>query len=653
MNRRRLAGLGLLALVITVACGDGSDAPARIVVVTFDTTRADRFGCYGADRGLTPNVDRFAAGAVLFEHAVSAVPTTLPSHSTMFTGLYPHDHGVRYNIVFRLGDEAFTLAEALKQNGYTTAAFPSSFILAQRFGLNQGFDSYSEPPRPKKEERQHSEAVMRPAGEGVDLALDWLAQHSDEKTFVWLHFYDPHAPYTPPFPYSSQYRERPYDGEIAYTDAQFGRLLDALEQDPQWERTLVVVAADHGEGLHDHRERYHSYLTYESTQHVPFIVRSPGGGASRVDEPVALADLMPTVLDLAGIEPPPDLRGISLAAAFRGQPLPRRDIYFESVAGALNYGWAEVKGVRDGRWKLIDSAQPELYDLERDPDERTNLAGLEPERLQELRGALQALAEPLGADAAVEAQDPVMDAETEAFLASLGYVGGGAGSSAANAVHPRDVIDLDSEMMQARRSIAAKQWKVVEGVCRYVLDRDASNKWGLKTITMALGQLGRAREGQDFAAEYVGLYPDDPNGYALLAETYQNQGRTDLAMKTLHQGLTAVPGSERLTYLTLVVGIESGRESACSDDVPAAVAEFPASSRMLIMQARCEVRDSEPEQVLQTLRTAVEFGFRDFDLIVDSPEFSRVAALSGFAELREATESDAGSGPPDSPGDAE
>ena len=355
-----------LPALLLIAAGCGSADVERIVVVTFDTTRASRLGCYGHELAETPNLDAFAAESVLFERAVSPVPTTLPSHSTMFTGVYPQDHGVRYNLLFRLGPEALTVAEILGAEGFATGGFPATFILDERFGLNQGFDTYANAPRPDDGGTSHRTAIMRSASDGVDLALDWLSSRQG-KVFAWLHFYDPHWPYTPPFPYSSRFRDRPYDGELAYTDSQFGRFIKALREDPSWDRTAVIVAGDHGEGLYEHDERFHATLVYETTQHVPLIVRTPDSRAGRIAEPVGIVDLTPTILDLAGVDPPEDLRGVSLVPALRGTEPERRDLYFESHAGSLSYGWERLSGLRYGRWKLIDSSTPNCSTSKRIP----------------------------------------------------------------------------------------------------------------------------------------------------------------------------------------------------------------------------------------------------------------------------------------------
>jgi arylsulfatase A-like enzyme len=615
------------------------------VIVTFDTTRADRIGCYGFEQAAdTPNLDRFAEESVLFEQAVAQAATTLPSHATMFTGLYPQDHGVRYNLMFKLAPEADTLAESLKEAGFATAAFPATMILDKLYGLDQGFDTYVDPPRMPHDAVAHPDDIMRPAGKGVDQALEWIGEHSNERFFVWLHFYDPHYPYAPPFPFSAQYRDRPYEGDIAYADAQFGRFLESLRVDPQWKNTLVIVAGDHGEGLHDHGEVFHSYLLYETTQHVPLIIRAPASRAARIAEPVVLADLMPTVLDLAGIDPPGEMRGISLRPALTGGDLPRRDLYFETLAGALNYGWAELKGIRYGDSKLIDSRFPELFDLRQDPSESVNLAEIDTDRLEDLRAALAELGEPLVADGklAVSAHEGVMDRETEAFLASLGYVGGSTGgASGEDAPHPRELVDLAYEMVAAQRAVAAREWDYVEELARYVLGRDPSNKWALKNLNTALLELGRAREAQDIAAEALRLYPDNPNSYTMLASAYRAQESHQKALEVIEQGMKALPGNELLAYLATVAAFDIAQENVCTELLPARLAAHPNSWRMLLLKARCQARAGESEAALQTLREASAKGFRAHQLIRQESDFADVAELPGFAELIEEITPDA------------
>ncbi len=632
----RAAALASVAALGLAAGCSGERRATRIVFVTLDTTRADRLGCYGYADAVTPNLDRLARQAVLFESAVSSVPTTLAAHSTMFTGLYPQDHGVRYNLVFRLAPDAVTLAEILRGAGFATAGFPATFIVGRQFGLDQGFDTYADPPGSGAGPKEPTAHAGLPAATGVDHALAWLAEQPAEgKQFVWLHFYDPHAPYAPPFPYASQFRDRPYEGEIAYMDAQFGRLLDALEHSERWDDTLLVVVGDHGEGLYDHGERLHGSLIYESTQHVPLIVRAPGSHSARVKEPVGLVDLLPTVLDLAGIEAPPG-RGTSLGAAIHGRGLAPRDVYFESLAGSLNYGWAELRGLRHGPWKLIDGPRPELYQLERDPGERDNQEGLEPDRLREMRAALAALAAPLAGTSAVEpAHDAVLDPATEQLLASLGYVAGGAGGSVEGAPAPSSLVDLEAELLAGQSAIGEGAWSHVESVCRYVLGRDPSNKWSLMSLAATLVRTGRAREAQDIAAEMVRLYPDSEQAYFQLGQALKAQDLSRQAQDVFDQGLVRVPDSEMLTYYRLVNAFDLGEKDVCERGVKEAIGRFERSGTIRVLLARCQAEAGATEAALATLREAVDRGFTRVRRLAEAKEFEQVVKLPGFAELAE------------------
>ena len=646
MRRGLLARWTVLpAALICIAasgCGGGGQSVSRVVIVTLDTTRADRLGCYGYAAAATPHLDALAGEAALFEHAVSPVPTTLPSHSTIFTGVYPQDHGVRYNLVFRLGPEAVTLAEMLRDAGFATAGFPSAFVVGEQYGLKQGFNTYPEPPgaRPSKEEPFAHNGV--PAGTIVDRALSWLDDHTDAgRQFVWLHFYDPHAPYRPPFPYSSKFRERPYDGELAYADAEFGRLMDRLRSDPEWERTLVVVVGDHGEGLHEHGERFHTNLVYETTQRVPLIIRAPSGRMRRVAEPVSLVDIMPTVLDYVGIDSELEFRGISLRGSVEGDDPGRRDIYFESLAGSLNYGWGELRGVRYGDWKLIDSNKPELFDLASDPGETTNLAELETQQVEDLRAILADLQEPLsGETAAQRSYEPITDPETEAFLASLGYVAGGFGGSTEGAAPPREQIDLEAELLAGQSSVAKRDWVAVENLCRYVLGRDERNKWALNNLAGALMWTDRYAEARDHALEMIRLYPDNEQGYTMAARAYRGEGETRKAREVLERGLEKLPDSEGLRYLYLVAGFDLEIGSVCTEGVPQAVEMHSGSALVRVLRSRCEALGGMPEQALATLKEAVELGFSGIERLEDVEEFSEVVQMEEFLALKAAAGQD-------------
>jgi tetratricopeptide (TPR) repeat protein len=385
------------------------------VLVTIDTLRADHVGCYGAGSASTPTLDALARRGVRFATAISPAPLTLPSHATLLTALDPPEHGVRANGAFRLAEEIPTLAEELADAGFAGAAFVSAFVLDRRFGLARGFAHYDDSLGVQADDLA---VASRPAGQTVDAALAWL-EGAPERFFLWLHLYDPHAPYEPPEPHLSRLLGQPYDGEIAYADAEVGRLLAAVDARFPDGRTLVAVTADHGESLGEHGEPTHAYGVYDATQRVPLILAGPGLPAGAVVERLArLADVTPTLLALAGLPPLERSSGASLlpllGAAPEAEP---RLAWVETLATQLDLGWSPLLGVRTSDHKYVRAPQPELYELATDPGETRNLAAQEPglvarlDALVEARAAGRTAAPNLG-----------VDAETAERLRALGYL---------------------------------------------------------------------------------------------------------------------------------------------------------------------------------------------------------------------------------------
>src|SRR5262245_19165573 len=414
----RLA-VGIAMLAAALGCdrvwSPGAGEVDRIVLVSIDTLRADHVGAYGASAAETPALDALAREGGRFETAISPAPLTLPSHTTLLTGSDPPRHGVRHNGLFRLPADVTPLAEHLRGQGFATAAFVSAFVLDGRFGLDRGFDVYDD------RLGLHSLAISGPAtrrgDRTMDAALAWL-RDAPERFFLWVHLYDPHAPYDPPAPYSERHTGHPYDGEIAFADAQLARLRTAVAE--RWPRgTLWVVTADHGESLGEHREDTHSYGVYDATQHVPLIVAGPGVPNGTVVRGIAaLDDVAPTALELAGLPPLPGANGTSLAAALRGQgESPRAEAWVETLATQLDMGWSPLLGVRTARHEYVRAPEPELYDLAADPHELTNLAGSQPDRVAELD---RLVAERAAGRPAVPNFEP--DAEERARLEALGYL---------------------------------------------------------------------------------------------------------------------------------------------------------------------------------------------------------------------------------------
>jgi len=424
----RACALALLACATGLAACDGGgvrggadDRVERIVLVSIDTLRADHVGCYGAEGAETPALDALAAEGVRFAAAISPAPLTLPSHTTLLTGRDPPQHGVRHNGFFRLPPDVPTLAEQLRGAGFATAAFVSAFVLDARFGLDRGFDLYDDRLGLLRSSGAPGAVPARRGDRTVDAALAWLGEAPD-RFFLWVHLYDPHAEYEPPAPWSERFFGRPYDGEIAFADAQLARLRAALAE--RWpEGTLWWVASDHGESLGEHAEKTHSFGVYEATQHVPLIAAGPGlPRGSVVADVVALADVAPSALALAGLPPLPGANGIPLVPALRATgEVGRRAAWVETLATQLDMGWSPLLGVRTATHKYVRAPEPELYDLSLDPRELRNRAAEEPALAADLDRIVEERAQ---GRAVVTSFQP--DAEERAQLEALGYLEGGA-----------------------------------------------------------------------------------------------------------------------------------------------------------------------------------------------------------------------------------
>jgi arylsulfatase A-like enzyme/Tfp pilus assembly protein PilF len=420
--------------MMAIASGCGQQ-PWNVVLVTFDTTRTDRIGCYGDSRAETPNIDRLATEGVRFAQAYSASPLTTPSHSTILTGTYPFHHGVRDNGMFVLGEEQITIAEALRDAGWRTGAAVAAFPLVAQFGVDQGFEVFDDRVEQASLDWHGRRRVQvpnlffdeRPAGWVNEAILPWLEAHHTEPFFMWVHYYDPHQPHRPPPPWNLRFSDDLYRGEIAYADRSLGTLLDRLDELGVAERTVVVFTADHGEGCGDHDELTHGFLNYQTTQHVPLVIRVPGGAAgSVVHEPVATADILPTVLDLLDVTAPDVIQGRSLAAHLSAESEvtspAARTLYAETLSPRLSRGWGEIRTLYSGRYKLMYGPRPELYDLHDDPRELADLSDERPELLEHMRAELQAFLRDKSPSSSSSRVD--MDAETRRKLLALGYISG-------------------------------------------------------------------------------------------------------------------------------------------------------------------------------------------------------------------------------------
>ncbi len=501
MTKRLRYRLLLLALPLAAIGCRSTESPApaavaagalrgyNVLLVTIDTLRADHVGAYGSTLGLTPTLDRLAKEGLRFDVAHAHVPMTLPSHTTIMTGLYPPANGVRDNGAFRFDRTRPTLASALGAAGYRTAAFIGSFVLDARFGLNAGFDLYDDRLNGSS---ANLDVVQRTAEQVLAPAYEWImtkglglrAQGSERATsatspqpsalgdapwFVWVHLYDPHEPYTPPEPFASRYSQDPYSGEIAYADQALGRFLDRLRAaGTALERTLIVIASDHGESLGEHGERTHGLFAYEATLRVPLIAWAPAVLKPAVSmAPARLVDLAPTMLDLVGVAAPANLDGRSLRAAAPGDD---PGSYFEALNANLTRNWAPLKGMLRERRKLIDLPIPELYDLAADPGEQHNIYAARRDEARDLESRLDRLA----ASGAAPPTPVAIDPDADARLRSLGYIVRPSAAPArkyTQADDPKQLVALNTALDEAAAMRARGETPQAIAILRDVLHR--------------------------------------------------------------------------------------------------------------------------------------------------------------------------------------
>ena len=467
--QRRYTKAGLVLVVLCVAaCGRSPARPANaalhtgalagsnVLLITIDTLRADRVGAYSGG-ALTPTLDALAARGVRFTHGYAHAPMTLPAHTSILTGLIPPTHGVRNNGSTALAASTPTLASLLHDAGYRTGAFVGAFVLDARFGLSRGFDVYDDRVGSDTGPVTFAFAERR-ADEVVRLAGDWIVQPSavsHQPFFAWIHLYDPHAPYRAP----EQRAAAPYDNEVAYTDANLGKLFDRLRAAGQLDSALVVALADHGEALGDHGEATHGLFAYEPTLRIPLIVAGPSLGRSVVDTAAAQADILPTIVDLLGVEPPEKMDGQSLLPAIRGEAGEDHAIYFEALDAYLTRNWAPLTGVVASGWKYIDLPDPELYDLASDPGEQRNRAGDETRRAATLVNRLAGWS-PLASMSS--APNVALDADAAARLRALGYTAGGQPreprKAYTSADDPKRLLDLDRRYQRALTLTGDRQY---------------------------------------------------------------------------------------------------------------------------------------------------------------------------------------------------
>lgn len=546
-----------VSLVIIAACARDATTPRatataatarNVLLITIDTLRADRVGAYGYASARTPTLDALARSGVRFDAAYAAAPITLTSHASLLTGRYPPGHGARHNGM-RVDSRTPTIAETLAQQGFATAAFIAAFPLDRRFGLSKGFQTYSDRMPRGHDGRPANE---RPGRLVVDEALDWLGRHVQQRFFLWVHLFEPHAPYGNPNDPNDARRPVSvrYDEEIAEADRQAGRLIEALGDARR--ETLIIAAADHGEAFGEHGEISHSVFTYDTTLRVPLLAAGPGVSVGlAVKEIASLVDIAPTIATRTGLSRF-DADGIDLSPALTGGSLPARTLYAESFAPLLDFGWSPLRSVRDTRWKYIAAPNPELYDLQNDPGETHNLVAREGTRASELARRTDAIS-----SATLAPNAAALDREARARLQALGYA---AGSSApADRADPKDRRELAARLAEV--TSGELHGPALERALREILKADPSNPQAHVRLGYVLVADGKCRDAVTHFRAAIDEHLPSVDAHLGLAGCAMAAGQRDVAEHTL-RGAEKVEPDNPLVLANLGIAISDGGHPA-------------------------------------------------------------------------------------------
>ena len=576
----------LLALLGALQLAPAAPGKPNVLLITLDTTRADRLGAYGYKAAATPNLDRLAREGVRFDDATAQGPLTGPAHAAIMTGHYPGRLGIKDNASTPVPESATTLAEALKAAGYRTGAFIGAFVLDRSYGFGQGFDRFDSAFDGYRHENKAQ--VQRRARQVIDPAIAWIKSGLDKGVtrapfFAWVHLYDPHTPYDAPAPFGARFAARAYDGELAYVDNEIGRLLAALKQAGYSENTIVMAIGDHGEALGDHGEDEHGVFLYEAVTRIPWIVRLPGAerGGTAIAEQVRAIDLLPTVLEAAGVRHDARVDGESLVPLMRGRA--RRDppsAYLETWYPQLHFGWSRLRALRVGEWKYIDAPKPELYDLRTDRAERRNVIGERSNVAARMASEIDAVEKSFGP--AATAAPPQPDAETVARLRSLGYVGLASPSRGGRGPDPKDriagmtrfraLLGQASEDLRAARPDAA-----IEKLTRAL----ALNELAFDAHTMLGSAWQMKKDWEKAIGEYDAaavLNPVLAAPHVLAADAYLAKGEFDRALERLDRAATLEPASGEVASTRGRVLERAGRPEAALAEYERAVAFNPADA---------------------------------------------------------------------------
>ena len=619
-----------LLLLLLFACSRASETPQTaespagdIILVTIDTWRHDAAGFAGNARVKTPFLDSIASRGVVFTNAHAHNVVTLPSHANVLTGLNPYEHGVRENAGYVLDQKVETLAETLSAAGYATGAFVAAFPLDARYGLNQGFETYDDNYGKGRASLDFT-VQERAAPAVLESAAKWWQASAGRKRFLWIHVYDPHAPYVPPEPFASEYRERPYLGEVAATDAALSQHLAPLISND----TTLIVTSDHGEALGDHGEATHGLFAYEATLKVPLIVVAPGVAPRKESAYVRHIDIAPTVLERAGLTA--KLPGQSLL-----QPIKEADTYFESLSASLNRGWAPLTGIIRERKKFIDLPVAELYDLPADPAESKNLYA-------DLRRESTAARNALNALKVAPSANRTISAEETARLRSLGYFTGTSAEAVGVEDDPKNLVHVDAKMheiidlyqrnrrddaVRVAREVVRERPKMNAGreLLAFVLQemdrvaeaievlRGLPSSASQTQLALLLTETGKAGEAVTIlAAQATGNDPDVLNAYGI---ALSELGRNAEAVQQFQRVLALDPNNAPAYQNLGIAALRSGDLRTAEAQLTRALELNPRLPLALNTMGVVWIRKGDPARAFESWKRAFELDRRQYDAL--------------------------------------
>jgi choline-sulfatase len=575
MIRRLALACGFVFAVIVQAQVRTKAAFPNVFLITIDTIRADHVHCYGYDKIQTPALDALAADGIRFTEAFTPSPITNTSHTTILTGLLPSSHGVT-DFAVPLAASHATWAELLKSKGYHAAAFIGAVILDAKSlapGLDRGFDFYDNFPE-HSESKSRWGRVERRGMDVVQHAEAWLTSHPAGPKFTWVHLYDPHDPYEPPVPFSDTYKDRLYDGEIAYADSALGNFVQYLKKAGWYENSLIIVVGDHGEGLGEHREETHGIFLYDSTTHVPLIIKLPRqkNAGKVVEAQVRTLDILPTALDLVTIPAPDSLDGKSLTPYFAGEKADR--IAIGETDYPLRFGWAPLRSVRTEGMKLIEAPKPELYDLRADPQELSNKYEPENAAVEKLQKLL-----------------PAKDADNKAAQALP---------------DPKDKIDEQNLLHQAMIASDDNRPADARAALEKALEIDPKSPTALRQLGELEFQAGEYAEAAEHLKRAREVRPDDATAAFIRGQALQKTGDLAGARDALEASLKLVPSQLEARLLLSQIYLRLSDPKAAEDQAEAALLLQPESIDAAIAVARAKIVDRRFPAAVETLKPISE-----------------------------------------------